>query len=465
MPVGTLGPFALPAANAVGTQVTILPSGQFGDPNALGDVLINNFSGYLLGVTSSGSGELLNLPPASANVYPAPSGGGSLVVTVLSGSAGSAHPSVSAQVGLMGETFRGAYPQSLPGVSTGPAATLLGIIPAGDGYVDVTPDPSATAILATTSTVDVALSYSLTGQSSSIQISSMPFNAQEAIAPLPLGDEDESYTVSLSTTFPNDVYVWQLSGQPVIAVANLPIARLSGVWAGLVNAGPHVIGDVSVTGGPGTASIPLTPGVTAIVIYAPGSTQPPYVEDSNSVYSPVYEASPGIYVAPFVAVASGATSVTVGFYASAAQVYQYQEVPFVPRQGPVVSINVPNPAAGANWSYTLPFNARVAHIGAVFVTSSTAADRYPYMNFLSLGGGNAFDGLPAGSPMTAGAAYNLSWQAGAGFVPYLSQGAYLWTAAIPDYGVLPAGTVIESGVSGLQAADQWSAINLQLAPA
>ena len=157
---------------------------------------------------------------------------------------------------------------------------------------------------------------------------------------------------------------------------------------------------------------------------------------------------------------------TVNFAAAVSGWYAWvQGTPYMPPL-PVQVVTVANPAAGANWSYKLPFPARVAHIGAGFVTSSTAADRYPYMNFLSLGGGaNAFDGLPAGSPMTAGAGYNLSWQAGSGFVPYFSPGADAWVAAIPDYGVLPAGTVIEAGVSGLQAGDQWSAINLELEPA
>ena len=127
---------------------------------------------------------------------------------------------------------------------------------------------------------------------------------------------------------------------------------------------------------------------------------------------------------------------------------------------------VANPAAGANWSYTLQWPARLRHIGAVFATDATVVTRYPYVVINpGTSNGNAFDAMPAGNGLAANSSYNFSWQAGSGFVPYLSQGANGWVAAIPDYGVLPAGTVIESGVSGLQAADQWSAINLQLAPA
>ena len=471
MPVGTLGPFPLPAANAVGAQVTIIPSGQFGDPNALGDVLINNFSGYLLGVTSSSSGALLNLSPASANVYPAPAAGGSLVITVLSGSAGSAHPSVSAQVGLMGEEFSGAYPQSLPGVSTGPAATLLGVIPAGDISVVVTPDPSATAIMATSVvTGGPSLGFTVTGTPSGIVLRDIPFSSQQGVAPLPLGATDLSYTVSLFAALPGATYVWQLSGQPVVTIGNLPTTDVSGG----INAGANTLAVLtldewdnvhSVTSG--TSSLAFTPqDYTQELVIVADQPVSSVAGAANPMPIRCLQTNPYTYWLPWVAefsctvtlaAAAGAT-----WYVAELQAGGYRAAGL---NAQPVTVDLPNPAAGANWSYTLPFNARVAHIGAVFVTSSTAADRYPYMNFLTLGHGNAFDGMAAGTPMTAGSAYNLSWQAGPGFVPYLSQGANAWIAAIPDYGVLPAGTVIESGVAGLQATDQWSNVSLVLAPA
>ena len=157
---------------------------------------------------------------------------------------------------------------------------------------------------------------------------------------------------------------------------------------------------------------------------------------------------------------------TVNFAAAISGWYAWvQGAPYLPPSQPL-QVTVPQPAAGANWSYTLPFPARVRHIGAVFTASATAATRYPYVN-INPGSpaGNGFDALPNGQGMTAGGAYYLSWQAGSGFVPYLSLGANQWQAAIPDYGVLPTGTVIGSGVLALQAGDQWGSTNLQLEPA
>ena len=140
----------------------------------------------------------------------------------------------------------------------------------------------------------------------------------------------------------------------------------------------------------------------------------------------------------------------------------YSAPPPVPKF-PVQTVSVGNPAAGADWSYTTSYPARLLHVGAVFTSSSTAATRYPQLNFPGIGNANAYDAMPAGSGITASQAFNLQWRLGFG-AAYQMSGANTWAASFADYGVLPAGTVIASSTSGLQAGDQWSNISLLLEP-
>ncbi len=137
----------------------------------------------------------------------------------------------------------------------------------------------------------------------------------------------------------------------------------------------------------------------------------------------------------------------------------------IPQATTTQTITVVSPPAGANWSYTLPRAGRLLSIGCTYFCSATVANRQPYVSF-SLGNGNAYDFLPSGTSLTASQASNLSMRAGPGFVPYHSDAANAWMSSMTDYGVLPAGTVINSGVGngGIQASDQWSNINLQLEP-
>ena len=130
---------------------------------------------------------------------------------------------------------------------------------------------------------------------------------------------------------------------------------------------------------------------------------------------------------------------------------------------PVQTVAVPNPAAGANWSYTLPYPAKVKTIQCSFFTDATAASRYPYIDWGGLVGG--YDALPFGSPLAASSGVNLAWRAGSLTVPFFSPGANAWLATMPDWGVLPAGSIINSGVADMQSGDYWTAVSLVLEPA
>jgi len=128
-------------------------------------------------------------------------------------------------------------------------------------------------------------------------------------------------------------------------------------------------------------------------------------------------------------------------------------------------VDVASPAAGANWSYTLPYPARVAHIGATYTCDSTTGNRYPYVG-LSTGPGGSADALPAGTPLGANQAANLSWVAGPLAVPFFSPGANVWRATLSQDVVFSTGQVIAAAVGTYQGpGDTWTNINLTLVPA
>ena len=281
-----------------------------------------------------------------------------------------------------------------------------------------------------------------------------------------------TYTVTLTAVSALDVYISTNTGiEDVRASLASPIVQMGSSY--LVpqilavtqnvnaDAGEIVSGSTSYTWDlmtdSGTLIIWVDSTVTSVTDSAGAVWAYRLVAIGNGTY---------VYAIPIAPAGYNATQLTIDFASAlgaAGRFLHVQGTPFLPKL-PVQTISVPNPAAGAQWSYTLAYPAKLRHIGAVFTTSATAANRYPYVS-IGLGHGNSFDALPNGSPLTASAAVNLSWQAGSPSVPFNSPGANGWLASIPDYGVLPTGTVISSGVSGMQSTDQWSNVNLQLEPA
>ena len=157
---------------------------------------------------------------------------------------------------------------------------------------------------------------------------------------------------------------------------------------------------------------------------------------------------------------------TVNFAASVSGWYAWvQGTPYMPTL-PVQQVNLPNPAAGSDWSYTLPFPARVIAISAQLGTSTTTAERWPYIIGLlgqALSYAQYVLTTPTGFPASAGG--HIQGWLGGPEVPTQSSDPVLSTRfAIPSM-LLPPGAPVSSVTLGLQTGDQWSDIILQLAPA
>ena len=123
------------------------------------------------------------------------------------------------------------------------------------------------------------------------------------------------------------------------------------------------------------------------------------------------------------------------------------------------TVTVPQPAAGANWSYTLPFTARLKMVQAVFAASAAVGTRQPV---LIINNGPSLTLSAAGFTASSG-----GWMAaypGGPVPPQLPGGSNVNERGMPDL-VLPAGATISTGVggSGIQAGDQWRQITLTFA--
>ncbi len=128
-----------------------------------------------------------------------------------------------------------------------------------------------------------------------------------------------------------------------------------------------------------------------------------------------------------------------------------------PREGPGVvrSSTLANPAAGADWTFTVPTNARwrVQSVKGILTTSAAVANRVPRI-LLNDGASNVYIGTPnqsvpagsnpfvSGAPITATAAANVTDV----LVP------------LPPTMYLEPGYTISSSTVGIQGADQWSGL-------
>jgi hypothetical protein len=119
------------------------------------------------------------------------------------------------------------------------------------------------------------------------------------------------------------------------------------------------------------------------------------------------------------------------------------------------SISVGNPAAGAEWSLTVPTNARwrVQAANSLFTASAGVANRVPECN-LDDGANSFFIGEP-NSVVVALGAPQVTF---ASTVPTAVANVADVTASIPSPAYLLAGHRINSRTLNIQAADQYSAI-------
>ena len=122
---------------AIGQNVILIPAGQFGYPNQIGQVVLYNFSGFLVQIFDTQAGSRLDLQPMMGNVYDPPANGAELRGRVASGAAVGGDK-ITGQVALMGEQIPGAWPLTLvtgAGGGGGGAITLT----AGPGIAITSP--------------------------------------------------------------------------------------------------------------------------------------------------------------------------------------------------------------------------------------------------------------------------------------------------------------------------------------
>jgi hypothetical protein len=125
----------------------------------------------------------------------------------------------------------------------------------------------------------------------------------------------------------------------------------------------------------------------------------------------------------------------------------------------VYTVIVPNHSAGADWSYTLPARARLCEIQAALAASAAVANRYPNLLW-----GPAFRYLAmCPAAVTAGQAAYVDGWTGPPMVPLVQSTSGSTLFSFPNQ-LLPAGSPVASITTGLQAADQWSNIQLIFSP-
>ena len=122
------------------------------------------------------------------------------------------------------------------------------------------------------------------------------------------------------------------------------------------------------------------------------------------------------------------------------------------------SVTIATPAAGANWSITVPAGASwtLNSVRATLATSAAVANRVPDLQIKDGSGNIVMDAL-AGVAQTASLTDVWNWSAGAATSTVLGATN---TVGLPAGFKLNAGWVIQQATAGLQAADQWSGIAL-----
>jgi hypothetical protein len=128
-----------------------------------------------------------------------------------------------------------------------------------------------------------------------------------------------------------------------------------------------------------------------------------------------------------------------------------------PSASPVYTVTVPNPAQGADWSYTLPAPARLKLVSTVLFAGNLAASRLPLLNIV-MGGRNNF--FPVATALTINQLGYINWAPGLALAEVAGvPGSFFLTAPIPDL-LLPAGSVVSTYTEAITTADQWQQLVL-----
>lgn len=125
--------------------------------------------------------------------------------------------------------------------------------------------------------------------------------------------------------------------------------------------------------------------------------------------------------------------------------------------GPVLRTQVvPSPAAGADWTFTIPGRSamRILSVRAIFASAVAVATRFPALVITD--GVSQVMNLPGASGEAASITETYCWAPTADSIQTGTGGSN--SASIPDKLILPVGFTIGSSTPNIQAADQWSGI-------
>jgi hypothetical protein len=127
-------------------------------------------------------------------------------------------------------------------------------------------------------------------------------------------------------------------------------------------------------------------------------------------------------------------------------------------EGVPLSISVAQPAAGADWSQTVPTGARWKVVAATAQLATAAAVATRLARLVIDDGTTPIFEAPAAASQAASLSVLYTYGQGAGG-PVTADAAVI-EGPIPNDAYLPAGFRIRSSTGAIQAADQWSAIRL-----
>ena len=124
-------------------------------------------------------------------------------------------------------------------------------------------------------------------------------------------------------------------------------------------------------------------------------------------------------------------------------------------RGAILLTAVGAPAAGVDWSYTVPFGAHqvIRSVTALFTASAAAANRFPVL-VIDDGAGDIVAELPVTSVIIANQGMQLTWAPGLNPLNVNN----VQTMGLNGEMRIRAGWRIRTLTAGIQAADQWSAI-------
>lgn len=362
-----------------------------------------------------------------------------------------------------------------------PQSTLLDTIPSGSSSyaITISDSPAYNSLVILGEAADMANVLRVVNSNAVVPWGRVPINTNDGptygvYVDLPAAD---TYTIYFNSATAEDVYVYASTGLEVSAtfVANLPLIEADQAYSAAVEsvlAGSSALVVAAVGLGTGGSTSTFAGSCGAFVInmgssdygntpptvtatYALGSGTPT-VGVQLSMLAPSSGSNAALW---YGIVPGGCTSIDISSYTGAA--LYWLSAPLGPwPKVPVQSVSVTEPAAGADWSYTLPFAAKVTMVQAVLSTSSQSATRDVRYEISSSA---AFSVTPSGITASTAAFYNA--YLGGPMPPVETGGSNIYERSLPDLGVLPAGTTIKSSTVGLQTEDQWEQITLWLQPA